>query len=282
MNLNEVRVKSKEIAKTYNISVHESLQRFMFERILERISISQYQDNFILKGGVLLSAIMGVQNRTTRDIDTTIKGIDISSNNMIKILKEILSIDLHDGVKFYINDTKDIRKTDKYGGYRYQLLGYYGEMKINLSIDISTGDAITPRELKYGYKLTFEDRIILINCYNLETILAEKFETILRRGKNNSRMKDFYDVYYFLTKLSDNIDKIILRKAIINTFKRRNSMKLLNDYLQILEDMKDTQILHLIWNRYQNKYSYAKDINFDVIILVIMEFLNDLFVKNAQ
>lgn len=150
--------KIKEIEKKYKIDHYEVLQRFMFERILERISISDYQDNFILKGGLLLSALFGIENRTTKDMDTTITGVDISKSKMVNILNEILTIDLNDGIKFDIVNITDIRQEDEYGGNKYHIIGRVNNTKVNLEIDISTGDEITPKELKYNYPLLFENR----------------------------------------------------------------------------------------------------------------------------
>lgn len=169
-----IKEKAKEIEKQHNLSYYEVLQRFMFERILERISVSKYNDNFILKGGLLLTAMFGVDNRTTKDMDTTIIGIDVSKNKMVKVLNEILSIDLKDRVKFDVVDITDIREEDEYGGNKYYIVGRIEDTKVNLEIDISTGDKVTPRELKYKYPLTFEDRSIMINSYNIETILSER------------------------------------------------------------------------------------------------------------
>ena len=230
-----IKEKAKEIEKQHNLSYYEVLQRFMFERILERISVSKYNDNFILKGGLLLTAMFGVDNRTTKDMDTTIIGIDVSKNKMVKVLNEILSIDLKDRVKFDVVDITDIREEDEYGGNKYYIVGRIEDTKVNLEIDISTGDKVTPRELKYKYPLTFEDRSIMINSYNIETILSEKIETVLRRGTFNSRMKDYYDIYFFLTKLKECIDVNILKLAIETTFNKRKSFSYLNDYKQILE-----------------------------------------------
>ena len=176
----------------------------MFERVLERISVSRYQDNFILKGGLLLSAMFGIDNRMTKDMDATITGIDVSKDKMLKVLNEILSINLKDSVKFDVVDITDIREDDEYGGNKYHIVDKLQSLKVNLEIDISTGDKVTPRELKYSYPLIFEDRTIKISSYNIKIILAEKIETLLRRETFNSRIKNFYDIYYFLTKLRKN------------------------------------------------------------------------------
>lgn len=274
-----IKEKAKEIEKQHNLSYYEVLQRFMFERILERISVSKYNDNFILKGGLLLTAMFGVDNRTTKDIDTTIIGIDVSKNKMVKVLNEILSIDLKDRVKFDVVDITDIREEDEYGGNKYYIVGRIEDTKVNLEIDISTGDKVTPRELKYKYPLTFEDRSIMINSYNIETILSEKIETVLRRGTFNSRMKDYYDIYFFLTKLKECIDVNILKLAIETTFNKRKSFSYLNDYKQILETIKNSERTKKIWNTYSKKYKYARDIKFDNILDILELFIDELEIE---
>ena len=274
-----IKEKAKEIEKQHNLSYYEVLQRFMFERILERISVSKYNDNFILKGGLLLTAIFGVDNRSTKDMDTTIIGIDVSKNKMVKVLNEILSIDLKDRVKFDVVDITDIREEDEYGGNKYYIVGRIEDTKVNLEIDISTGDKVTPRELKYKYPLTFEDRSIMINSYNIETILSEKIETVLRRGTFNSRMKDYYDIYFFLTKLKECIDVNILKLAIETTFNKRKSFSYLNDYKQILETIKNSERTKKIWNTYSKKYKYARDIKFDNILDILELFIDELEIE---
>lgn len=272
-------IKAKELEQKYNLEHYEALQRFMFERILERISVSKYQDNFILKGGLLLSAIFGVENRTTKDMDTTIIGVDISKEKMVYILNEILSINLNDGVKFDIVKVTDIRQEDEYGGNKYHIIGRVNNTKVNLEIDISTGDKVTPKELKFKYPLLFEDRSILISSYNLETILSEKIETILRRGKYNSRMKDYYDVYFFLTKLKNEIDMIILKEAINNTFKKRESFEYLNDYIDVIDSIIDSEKVKLLWDSYSKKNIYAKNIKVDQIMSMLKDFIRKLNLK---
>ena len=268
--------KTKELSKKLNITIYEVYQKYMFERILERISVSKYKDNFILKGGILLSAIMGIENRTTRDMDTTIKGIDIDKESMIKVLNEILSINLNDGVKFELIDISNIREDDEYGGNKYTLYGKIGNTKVKLDIDISTGDIITPRELKYKYPLTFEDRTIIISTYNLSTIIAEKIETILSKGKSNSRMKDYYDLYFILSKLKNDINLNEVKDAVNNTFTKRNSLKVLNDYEVILNEILNSKYIADRWNIYSKKNLFAKNIDFKEIVILLMDFMNSL------
>ena len=198
IDYSELFEKSKKLAEDSGLTQLELYQRFMFERILERISVSKYNENFILKGGLLLSAMLGINSRSTRDMDISIKGIDVSQEKMLKILNEILSIDIDDKVKFEVVNITDIRADDEYGGNKYHLVGRLENLKVSLEIDISTGDEITPKELNFEYISIFDNKKINIGTYNIETILSEKIETILRRGKYNTRMKDYYDIYFFL------------------------------------------------------------------------------------
>lgn len=279
VNIIEFKNKIKSVEEEYDLNHYEVLQRFMFERILERISISKYNSNFILKGGLFLSAIFGINERSTKDIDTTIIGIDISKTEMVKILNEILNIDLNDGTTFNIVNITNIREESEYGGNKYNIIGKIENIKVQLEIDISTGDKVTPREMKYKYQSIFENKSIIINCYNLETILAEKLETILRRGKFNSRMKDYYDVYYILNNLYDDIDILILNNAIKNTFNKRDSIKYLNDYKEIILSIKNGSIINNLWNAYSSKYKYACNIKFSNILETIENILDDINLK---
>ena len=276
VDITDIKRLAKEIENKYDLNYYEILQRYMFERVLERISVSKYQDNFILKGGLLLSAMFGIDNRMTKDMDATITGIDVSKDKMLKVLNEILSINLKDGVKFDVVDITDIREDDEYGGNKYHIVGKLQSLKVNLEIDISTGDKVTPRELKYKYPLIFEDRTIMISSYNIETILAEKIETVLRRGSFNSRMKDFYDIYYFLTKLRKEIDINILKEAVDNTFSKRDSFEYLNDYEQIIDSIIGNERLERLWNIYSNKYKYANGIDIDEILNLLKDIIKEL------
>ena len=246
----------------------------MFERILERISLSKYNNNFILKGGLLLSAMLGIESRSTRDMDISVKGIDVSEEKMVQVLNEILSMDINDGVKFEVVDVTDIRADDEYGGNKYHIVGKLENLKVALEIDISTGDEITPKELNYEYISLFEDKKIQIDTYNIETILAEKIQTILVRGKYNTRMKDYYDIYFFLTKLKNEINKDIFKKALNNTIVQRDSLDYLRDYKIILDDILQNDRMNLNWNSYKNKTKYAENIEFNEIIKILINFMH--------
>lgn len=275
INYNELFEKSKEIASKSGLTQLELYQRFMFERILERISVSKYSSNFILKGGLLLSAMLGIESRSTRDMDISIKGIDVSKEKMLDVLNEILSIDVNDKVKFKIINITDIREDNEYGGNKYHLVGKLENLKVALEIDISTGDEITPRELNYEYHSLFENKKIYIGSYNIETILAEKIETILRRGKYNARMKDYYDIYFFLHQLKIEINIDIFRQALENTVMQRDSHEYLKDYHKILDELLINDRIHKNWNSYRNKTKYAENIDFNDIISILLAFLND-------
>lgn len=276
INYNELFEKSKELAKESGLTQLELYQRFMFERILERISVSKYNENFILKGGLLLSAMLGINSRSTRDMDISIKGIDVSKEKMVQVLNEILSLDIGDGVKFEMVNITDIRADDEYGGNKYHLVGRLENLKVALEIDISTGDEITPKELNYEYISIFEDKKIYIDTYNIETILAEKIETILRRGKYNARMKDYYDVYFFLTKLKDEIDLETSKQALNNTLRKREAFDYYNDYKQILDLIAEDDRITNYWNTYKKKNKYAENIEFKEIVKILKEFLNSI------
>lgn len=275
INYKELFEKSKELANKSGLTQLELYQRFMFERILERISISKYNSNFILKGGLLLSAMIGIQSRSTRDMDISIKGIDVSKEKMLTVLNEILSIDINDKVKFKVVNITDIREDDEYGGNKYHLVGKLENLKVALEIDISTGDEITPRELNYEYYSLFENKKIYIESYNIESILAEKIETILRRGKYNARMKDYYDIYFFLSKLKSEINVNIFKQALENTIMQRDSSEYLKDYQKILEELLTNDRIHKNWNSYSSKTKYAENIDFEDIIEILVTFLND-------
>ena len=256
---------SKNKAVQNNITVNEVLQNYMFERILERLSISEYKNNFILKGGVLLSSIMGIDTRTTMDMDTCLKGINLTEEQLYKVLKNILDTDVKDGVTFEIKNSKPIREDDEYGGLKYNILAKFDNIKVNLSIDIATGDVITPGEIEYNYKMMFEDKALKIMTYNIESIIAEKFQTIISRNVLNSRMKDFYDLYY-LIKYS-TFSKDDLRLAIEKTFEKRNTdIKLINSNISVIQE---SDLLQDLWKTYSQKHKYTKDIKFEDIIETI-------------
>ena len=203
----------RNLARSSGIEAHVLIRRYMMERLLERISLSPYKDSFILKGGMLVSALVGVDTRATMDIDATVKGLPVTASGMERILTEIIAIPIDDGVQFRIKDSSDIMEEMEYSGVRLSMEALLDNSVTPLKLDISTGDVITPREIRYPYKLMFEDRSIPLMIYPLETVLAEKLETILSRSTLNSRMRDYYDIQILQEAFSQEIDTSILAKA---------------------------------------------------------------------
>ena len=264
-NAQSLMDKSKNLAIKYNITPNEVLQNYMFERILERLSVSQYKNNFILKGGLLLSSIMGISTRTTMDMDTSVKGINLTDTELYKILKEILDINIGDNVKFQIINSTPIREEDDYGGLKYNIVAIFDNLRVNLSIDIATGDTITPKEIEYNYKMLFEDRKLQIMTYNIESIIAEKFQTVVSRGILNSRMKDYYDLYYLITY--KEFSKENLKQAITKTFEKRNTN--LKEIENTLSKIKESSFIKELWENYSKKHRYTENIKFEEIINTI-------------
>lgn len=238
-------------------------QMFFFEKILDRVSISKYKNNIILKGGLLLSSIIGEDMRTTKDMYASLRSIVLEKEHICEIFNEILSIDLNDNTYFEIIDIKDIRAEDEYGGFRINVLGVFEQLKVNMFIEVSTGDVITPKEIEYKYKCIFEEREIPIFAYTIETILAEKFETIITRSVLNTRLKDFYDIYILF---DENVNKEQLVNAIKNTFRNRETNIDIEEFKEVIELLKNDKIIFKNWIKYSNKFNYAKDIPFDNII----------------
>ena len=268
------------IAKENKVSAQSVLQTYMLERLLERISISKYKDNFIIKGGLLLSSIFGVNLRSTMDLDTTIKGLQLSKDTIIKVVNEIINIDINDNIKLEIENIKDIRKEELYSGFNINLKAEFDGLKTNLMIDITTGDVITYKEIEYKYITLFDDEVIDIMSYNYETILAEKFESIISRNIDNTRMKDYYDLYMFVNLKWNEINKKILIKAIINTAKNRETLDYINNCGRYLELISDDLRLKSLWNNYQNNYEYAKNISFQDTINSIKK-INEILVSES-
>lgn len=238
-------------------------QMFFFEKILDRVSVSKYKHNIILKGGLLLSSIIGEDMRTTKDMDASLRSIALEKENIYGIFNEILSIDLNDNAHFEIIDIKDIRAEDEYGGFRINVLGVFEQLKVNMFIEVSTGDVITPKEIEYKYKCIFEEREIPIFAYTIETILAEKFETIITRSVLNTRLKDFYDIYILF---DENVNNEQLLSAIKNTFRNRETNIDIEEFKEVVDLLRNDKTMISNWIKYTNKFYYAKDISFDDIM----------------
>ena len=268
-NRDSLKAKASNLSKKTNISNKYLIQNFMFEALLKRISKSKYKDKFIIKGGLLLSSIFGVNLRSTMDLDTTIKGLSLDRETITKVINEIISIDVEDNVKLEIENIKDIREEELYSGFEVNLKAEFDGLKTNLMIDITTGDIITYKEVEFKYNTIFDNETINIMTYNYETIIAEKFESIISRNIDNTRMKDYYDLYMFVNLKWNDINKETLRKAIINTFKARETLDYIDNASKYIELISDDSRLKSLWNSYQNNYEYAKDIEFEDTINAI-------------
>ena len=252
----------------------------MFEALLKRISKSKYRDKFIIKGGFLLSSIFGVNLRSTMDLDTTIKGLLLNRETITKVINEIINIDVEDNVKFEIENIKYIREEKLYSGFEVNLKAEFDGLKTNLMIDITIGDVITYKEVEFKYNTLFDNETINIMTYNYETIVAEKFESIISRNIDNTRMKDYYDLYMFVNLKWNDINKDTLRKAIINTSKARGSLDYIDNANKYIELISNDSRLKSLWNSYQNNYEYAKDIEF-VDTINAIKVINEIVVPVA-
>ena len=279
INIMQLKAKIKNISKEKNISAQLVLQNYMMERFIERIALSDFQDQMIIKGGLLISSIVGLDSRATMDIDMTLKGKPVNEVFILNYINEISRININDEVKFDVVSITEIRETDDYFGFRVSLIAGIGTMKIPLKIDITTGDKIIPSEISYEYPLMFENRSIKIKAYNLETILSEKIETIISRGNQNTRMRDFYDVYILLKLKSKNIDYNILRLAIEETSKKRDSLNLLLKYKEIISNIENNNEMLVRWENYRNSFNYARTIYFNEICKFLKEILEKIDIK---
>jgi predicted nucleotidyltransferase component of viral defense system len=266
----------RNFAISKNISSQIVLQNYMLERLLERISISLYRSKFILKGGFLISQIVGLDTRTTMDMDATVLNLAVNQDTIMKMFDEICNISLADNISFSLKHIEAVRERDEYSGLRVMLEAKYSPMIIPLKIDITAGDQITPHEVDFDYKLLFEPRSIKILAYNLETVLAEKLETIISRGDQNTRSRDYYDIY-ILHKLHWQYIKCdCLRSALIATSSKRNSLAILERYRNILQTVNNSEVMNRRWLIYQKDFDYAKNIQFSDICDKIEDILDTL------
>ena len=276
-NRDSLKAKVSNLSNKINMPNKYLIQNFMFEALLKRISMSKYKDKFIIKGGLLLSSIFGVSLRSTMDLDTTIKGLQLDRETIARVINEIINIDLNDNIKLEIENIKNIREEEQYSGFNINLKAEFDSLKTNLMIDVTTGDIITYKEIEYGYVTLFDNEVIDIMTYNYETIVAEKFESIISRNVDNTRMKDYYDLYMFVNLKWNDINKNVLKEAIINTAKNRGTLNYIDNATKYLELINTDVRLKSLWNSYQNNYEYASDISFDDTIKAV-KAINDIIV----
>lgn len=270
MNSMQVKDKLKNISVKRNLDFNTLLRLYMYDRFIERLAVSKYRDNFILKGGFYLSTLFGLESRSTKDIDTAIKDVNFTKDNVEKMLKSIISIDINDGALLKFLEIGNIREEDQYGGFRVILNVKVDNISENFQIDIATGDPITPKPIIYKYLPILGESYVNVWSYNIETVVAEKLETILRRAEANSRIRDYYDLYLIYTKGWNDVKVDDLRKAIDKTFEKRNYTGNINEVIAVL---KDSEIIKKRWDSYKKKYDYANSIDFAEIIQCIEEIV---------
>jgi len=266
----------KNIAKNKNISAALVLQNYMLERFLERVSLSRYHDNYIIKGGFLIASMVGLDSRATMDMDATIKGYPVNEEAIRKMVEDIIAVPVEDAIHFCLKSVREIREGDEYTGYRVALTADYEKMAVPLKLDITTGDKITPREIEYSYKLMMEDRSIRVLAYNLSTILAEKLETVVSRGNQNTRPRDYYDIYILSKLQAENIDVDSLKAALSATTAERGSSELMMQYAEIMRTVKSSDVMKRQWDNYRKDFDYAAGIEFEETCDAVVAMMDEL------
>lgn len=270
----QLKAKIKNLALKNHVPAQAVLQNFMLERLLERISLSKYKDMVILKGGMLIASMVGISSRTTMDMDATLRGYPLTEKAIQEALSEICAIPLGDEVSLELDHIAPIREDDEYGGFRVAIIAKYESINTPLKIDITTGDIITPEAIRYAFQSNFEDKKIEVWAYNIETILAEKVETILRRSVLNTRPRDYYDVYIIMKTQRRAINKNLFRTALSATAQKRTSLAALRDQDIILQSIQTDTIMRQRWERYCKENYYANGIEFDVVIGILKELVS--------
>ena len=275
---NAMQLKSaiSKIAKEKHIPAQLVMQNYMLERLLERISRSKYQGNFILKGGLLIASMVGLHSRATMDMDATIRNHPVNENSIKTMFEEIVSIPIDDDISFSFQGVGEIRKNDAYSGYRISLTANFPPMRVPLKLDITAGDKITPKAIEYSYPMMFSDGTLEIFAYNLETILAEKLETVISRGDQNTRPRDYYDIFILSKLKGHEIDRDILRKALSETAKKRHSDDLIPQYRSIVEQVVKSTAMLQHWKTYQRDYEYARGVEFSSACETIINIMDSI------
>lgn len=270
----QIKGRIKSVAKQNNADARTLMRIYMMERFLERLAQSEYRDNFIIKGGILVTAMIGVAHRSTMDIDTSMKNLNLSAEDALRVVNQVKDIDLDDGVSFEVKDASNIMDEMEYPGIRVTMNANVGRLITPLKIDISTGDVITPRAIEFNYDLLLEDRSISLWSYNLETILAEKLQTVLARGILNTRMRDFYDIRMLLDTYEDKVNKAVLKDAFAATCKKRGTDHLQEQAEEIIKIIEANEQLQVLWRAYEKKYSYAADIDYASVISGVRKLMD--------
>ena len=261
----------RSMAAKKNLRAQEVLQMFLFERILERLAVSRYQNNFILKGGLLIASMIGISERTTMDMDTTVRGIQMEEDEIVAAINEILAIDVDDSIIFEFKGIEPIREDDAYNNFRVHLRAKYGKIDSPMKIDITTGDVITPAAIQYNFPMLFEEKTVSIMAYTLETVLAEKYETIIRRNIGTTRARDYYDLHTLYQSRKQEVRPEILKAAVLHTAKKRDSVEDIHDWKDILLDIRDENNLKRLWDNYVSENKYIGELTFQEVFDTLEE-----------
>ncbi len=276
MNKGKLRAVCQKISKETGLTFNQVQTHYFLESILEKIADSDENENFIFKGGFLLANVIGIRQRSTVDIDFLIRRFSLTEENIEQRFKRILQTGKDNGITYEIQKIEEIHKDDEYGGFRIKILCRLENIRQVIPLDIATGDPITPNEISYEYKSIFSDKVFEICAYNIETMLAEKIQTVFQRGVFNSRSKDFYDIYVLYHLKKAEIDFGSLKKACQNTFKHRNTDFNIDSILGVLQNLKDEQDLKTRWKSYQKRFTYAEEVSFDDVISTAMELIEKI------
>lgn len=261
----------RSMAAKKNLWAQEVLQMFLFERILERMANSRFKDNFILKGGLLISSMIGITERTTMDMDTTVRGIQMEEDEIVSAVKEIVAIDVEDGIVFEYKGIEPIREEDAYNNFRVHLQAKYGKIDSPMKIDVTTGDAITPAAIQYDFPMLFEEKSIPVMAYTLETVLAEKYETIIRRNIGSTRARDYYDLHTLYRSRKSSVRPEILKAAVLHTAMKRDSVQDMQDWKEILKDIREEPAMYLLWDNYVAENKYIRELEFHIVLDTVEE-----------
>lgn len=261
----------RSMAQKKNLRAQEVLQMFLFERVLERLANSAYKSNFILKGGLLISSMIGIEERTTMDMDTTVRGIQMEEGEIVRAVKEILAIDVGDGIAFEYQSIEPIREDDAYNNFRVHLRAKYGKIDSPMKIDVTTGDVITPAAVQYEFPMLFDAKTVPVMAYTLETVLAEKYETIIRRNIGTTRARDYYDLHTLFHSRRSEIRPDILKAAVLHTAQKRDSVQDIEDWKDIIKDIREESQMYLLWDNYIAENKYIGELEFHIVLETVEE-----------
>lgn len=276
MTPTQLKAWNKNRAKKDNLSIRAVERNFMLEKFLEKITVSDYQDNFILKGGFLIGSKIGLSQRTTEDLDTTLRRMEVSRLTVEKMMYEIIRTPTKEGIQFNLTSITEIREENDYPGYRIKLTGNLENYRVPIKLDITTGDSIVPKEERYSHKLMYEEKYIAVYAYPIEQILAEKLETILSRGETNTRARDFYDVYSLKHLESESIDYHKLSKSLHNTMMNRRTTIDQSEYKNRIKKLSESSLLLSVWKSYAKNHPYAEDLAFKEVLSTIEDLIQEI------